>query len=29
VTESVVLEKPFGSLRHFKRAGLPPTRPSC
>src|SRR5262245_63253833 len=22
VTESVVLEKPFGSLRHFKRAGL-------
>jgi poly(3-hydroxybutyrate) depolymerase len=23
VTESVVLERPFGSLRHFRRAGLP------
>jgi poly(3-hydroxybutyrate) depolymerase len=29
VTESVVYEKPFGSLRHFKRAGLGQTRPSC
>jgi poly(3-hydroxybutyrate) depolymerase len=27
VTESVVLEKPFGSLRHFKRAGLPADAP--
>ena len=23
VTEQVVLEKPFGSLRHFKHSGLP------
>lgn len=27
VTESVVLEKPFGSLRHFKRKGLPKDAP--
>ena len=27
VTESVVLEKPFGSLRHFKRDGLPADAP--
>jgi len=27
VTESVVLEKPFGSLRHFKRQGLPKDAP--
>ena len=27
VTESVVLEKPFGQLRHFRRAGLPPDAP--
>jgi len=27
VTESVVLEKPFGALRHFKRVGLPPHAP--
>ncbi len=27
VTESVVLEKPFGSLRHFRRAGLPADAP--
>jgi poly(3-hydroxybutyrate) depolymerase len=27
LTESVVLEKPFGSLRHFKREGLPEEAP--
>ena len=27
VRESVVLEKPFGSLRHFRRAGLPKDAP--
>jgi poly(3-hydroxybutyrate) depolymerase len=27
VAESVVLEKPFGSLRHFKREGLPADAP--
>jgi poly(3-hydroxybutyrate) depolymerase len=27
VAESVVLEKPFGSLRHFRRAGLPKDAP--
>jgi poly(3-hydroxybutyrate) depolymerase len=27
VTEQVVLHKPFGSLRHFKRAGLPKGAP--
>ncbi|MES2699824.1 MAG: polyhydroxyalkanoate depolymerase [Pseudomonadota bacterium] len=27
VTETVVLHKPFGSLRHFKRAGLPKDAP--
>ena len=27
VTEKVVLEKPFGSLRHFRRAGLPKDAP--
>jgi poly(3-hydroxybutyrate) depolymerase len=27
VTESVVLEKPFGALRHFKRVGLPSHAP--
>ncbi len=27
VTESVVLEKPFGALRHFKREGLPGDAP--
>jgi poly(3-hydroxybutyrate) depolymerase len=27
VTESVVLEKPFGALRHFRRAGLPKDAP--
>jgi len=27
VAESVALEKPFGSLRHFKRAGLPSDAP--
>lgn len=27
VTESVVFEKPFGALRHFRRAGLPADAP--
>lgn len=27
VTESLVLEKPFGSLRHFRREGLPENAP--
>jgi poly(3-hydroxybutyrate) depolymerase len=27
VAESVVFEKPFGSLRHFRRVGLPPDAP--
>ena len=27
VTEQVVLEKPFGALRHFRRAGLPSDAP--
>ena len=27
VVETVVLEKPFGALRHFKREGLPPDAP--
>ena len=27
VSETVVLQKPFGSLRHFKRAGLPADAP--
>lgn len=27
VTEKLVLEKPFGSLRHFRRAGLPKDAP--
>ena len=27
VTETVVLERPFGTLRHFRRGGLPKTAP--